>query len=261
MKSLIKLNQIMGSLHFVQAVVMVFLAATISNVAEFSPQLVVLYQSLDFTTGELFTTSRDLFVLPFGYAVASFLLLSAIFHGIIVLRKENYYKEIESGINRWRWYEYALSSSIMISLIAMIFGVKDIATILLIITVNAAMNLFGLMMELVNQNKPKEQVNWEPFVWGSVVGLVPWGIIMLYLLTAGNLDMVPWYAWAIIATYFVSFNLFPVNMYLQYRRQGRFANYEFGERAYVWLSITAKSVLAWLVFFAAVFADAAISAL
>ncbi len=73
--------------------------------------------------------------------------------------------------------------------------------------------------------------------------------------------MIPWYAWAILATYFVSFNLFPVNMYLQYRRVGRWANYEFGEKTYVWLSITAKSVLAWLVFFAAVFTEAAINTL
>ena len=261
MNKLVRLNAIMGSLHFVQGVTMLFLASIIGNVAEFSPQLVILFQSLDFNTGELFTTSRDAFVLPFGVAVASFLLLSAIAHGIIVLRKEAYYKDIQAGINRYRWYEYALSSSIMIVLIAAIFGVKDIASIILIITVNAAMNLFGLMMEYVNQNKAKEDVNWEPFVWGSVVGLVPWGIVLIYLLTAGGWDLIPWYAWAILATYFVSFNLFPVNMYLQYRRVGRWANYEFGEKTYVWLSITAKSVLAWLVFFAAVFTEAAISTL
>lgn len=257
--SLRKLNAVMGVLHLIQGIVMVFLSNVIENVEEFSPEIVVFFQNLNFMTGELFNDARELFVLPFGYGVASFLLVSSLFHFIIVARGESYDREIVSGSNRFRWYEYAISSSIMIALIATIFGVKDLASLLLIVTANAAMNIFGYMMELINKGKSKEEVNWEPFIWGSVVGLVPWGIILLYLLTAGNLDQVPWYAWAILATYFVSFNLFPVNMYFQYRQVGAWKDYTFGERVYVYLSLGAKSVLAWLVFFAAVFAETAIS--
>jgi hypothetical protein len=34
---------------------------------------------------------------------------------------------------------------------------------------------------------------------------------------------------------------------LQYRARGRWADYLHGERAYVWLSLVAKSLLAWQV--------------
>jgi hypothetical protein len=37
-------------------------------------------------------------------------------------------------------------------------------------------------------------------------------------------------------------------MWLQYRRIGPWRNYLFGESAYIFLSLTAKSALAWQVF-------------
>ncbi len=44
------------------------------------------------------------------------------------------------------------------------------------------------------------------------------------------------------------FNVFAVNMLLQYRRLGRWRDYLYGERVYMPLSLTAKSALAWQVF-------------
>jgi hypothetical protein len=37
-------------------------------------------------------------------------------------------------------------------------------------------------------------------------------------------------------------------MYLQYKRIGKWADYLYGERMYIWLSLIAKSLLAWQVF-------------
>ncbi len=60
-----------------------------------------------------------------------------------------------------------------------------------------------------------------------------------------------WFVWAIVGTYFVAFNTFPVNMILQYLKVGKWANYLYGERVYIILSLVAKSILAWLVLFGA----------
>jgi len=46
----------------------------------------------------------------------------------------------------------------------------------------------------------------------------------------------------------VFFNSFAVNMVLQYRQVGKWRDYLFGEVAYVFLSLVAKSLLAWQVF-------------
>ncbi|MFA5741306.1 MAG: heliorhodopsin HeR, partial [Candidatus Izemoplasmatales bacterium] len=163
---------------------------------------------------------------------------------------ELYNADLEKGINKFRWFEYALSSSIMIVLIATLFGVYDIGSLILIFVLNALMNIFGLVMEQLNSGK-QGKVNWTPFVWGSIAGVTPWIVILLYMTGTGNYDQIPWFVWAIVVTYFVAFNTFPINMILQYLKVGKWKNYLYGERVYIILSLVAKTLLAWLVLFGA----------
>lgn len=242
----------MGTVHLVQGIIMIFLANTvIQKIAEFKPTIVQYYLMFNPATKSLEPASKELFQLPFGYLVASFLIISAIAHGLIFLNSKKYFKDLKQGINKFRWFEYALSSSVMIVLIATLFGIYDIASLLLIFIVNAAMNLFGLDMELLNSGSEKTKVNWGPFIWGSIAGIAPWIAILLYMFGTGNFDMVPWFVWAIVGMYFVTFNTFPINMILQYKAVGKWKDYLYGERTYIVLSLVAKSILAWLVLFGA----------
>jgi hypothetical protein len=59
---------------------------------------------------------------------------------------------------------------------------------------------------------------------------------------------VPPFVYAIFVSLFVLFNSFAVNQALQYKRVGRWRDYRYGERWYLWLSLVAKSLLAWQVF-------------
>ena len=250
-----RFNIIMGMLHLIQAALMAFLATSvIQNISEFKPQITQLYLTYNVTTQSLEQASRNLFELPFGIMVALFLFISALAHAIISIPKktfEVYSADLGLGINKFRWFEYALSSSIMIVLISTLFGIYDIASLILIFVVNASMNFFGLVMEQINSGKDKQNVKWGPFVWGSIAGLAPWAVILIYMLGNGNYDMVPWFVWAIVGVYFVAFNTFPINMILQYKKVGKWENYLYGERVYIVLSLAAKSALAWLVLFGA----------
>lgn len=248
-----RFNFIMGFLHLIQAIAMIFLAVfVIDKIAEFQPQIVQLFITYAGPTEGLVVASKDLFVLPFGILVASFLFISAGAHALISLPNKLfkvYAEDLKKGINRFRWFEYALSSSIMIVLISTLFGITDIGSLVLIFIVNAAMNLFGLVMEELNVGKTK--INWGPFVWGSLAGIAPWIVIIIYMTGNPALDQVPWFVWAIVGTYFVAFNTFPVNMTLQYLKVGKWKDYLYGERVYIILSLVAKSILAWLVLFGA----------
>jgi hypothetical protein len=247
-----RFNLIMGAFHLIQAIIMFFLATSvIQKIAEFQPTITQFYLRFNTQTRSLETAGKTLFELPFGILVASFLLISAIAHGLIVVFSKKYFADLQKGINQFRWFEYALSSSVMIVLIATLFGIYDIASLILIFIVNASMNLFGLVMEQLNSGAEKTKVNWGPFVWGSIAGIAPWIAIFLYMFGTGNFDMVPWFVWAIVGTYFVAFNTFPINMILQYNRVGKWKNYLYGERTYIVLSLAAKSFLAWLVLFGA----------
>jgi hypothetical protein len=250
-----RFNLIMGGLHLIQGIAMLFLATNvIQKIGEFSPEISQFYLAFNPETRSLETASRVLFELPFGVMVASFLFISAIAHALVSIPKklnEIYNADLVKGINKFRWFEYALSSSIMIVLIATLFGIYDIASLILIFIVNATMNLFGLVMEQLNVGRSKDNIEWGPFIWGSIAGVAPWIAILLYMFGTGNFGEVPWFVWAIVGTYFVAFNTFPINMILQYKKVGKWADYLYGERVYIVLSLVAKSIIAWLVLFGA----------
>lgn len=252
-----KFNMIMGGFHLIQGILMIIIAIFVISSINPAFQITITQNYLDFdeVNQRLFLSQKDLFDLPFGILVGVFLLLSAAAHALISFPKkinDMYNRDLQKGINKLRWFEYALSSSVMIVLIATLFGIYDFASLLLIFVVNAAMNLFGLDMEIINSKRAEgEKINWGPFIWGTIAGLAPWVAIIFYMTGAGGDINPPWFVWAIIATYFVAFNTFPINMILQYKKVGKWKDYLYGERTYIVLSLVAKSILAWLVLFGA----------
>lgn len=187
-----------------------------------------------------------LFDLPLGPAVAAFLLMSAIAHLVVASPWgfPRYRAFVERGINPFRWVEYAFSASWMMVLIAMLPGADELVTLLALFGVNAAMILFGWMMELHNQTT--ERTDWTAFWFGTIAGAVPWIVVGFQLFSAGS--EVPSFVYVIFFTLFLWFNSFAINMALQYRGKGRWQDYLHGERVYGWLSLSAKSLLAWQIF-------------
>lgn len=172
-KYLKKFNFIMGIFHLVQAFLMLGFALFIDRISDFRIPIRSYFLTFDTSQMRLVTETKELWDFPFGVVVSSFLFISALAHFIIVSPWGNkiYNKDLEKGINRFRWYEYALSSSIMIVLISLLFGVYDIGSLILIFMINATMNLFGLVMEEINQYR--EKTDWKPFIFGSIAGIVP----------------------------------------------------------------------------------------
>lgn len=247
--SLKRFNLVMGCLHLVQGLLMFVFSITIDQISAFKTPVWSYFLRFDTEAFTLVTNPQLVGRVPFAMFVSFFLLLSALAHFIIVAPKTNkiYNQDLEKGINKFRWHEYSLSSSLMIVLIAMLFGVYDIGALIAIFLLNASMNWFGLLMEKINQYTDK--TDWSAFIFGTIAGIAPWVIIIMHALGNANPAEVPWFVYAIIGSYFVFFNLFPINMILQYKKVGKWADYFYGERGYIILSLVAKSVLAWLVFF------------
>ncbi len=238
-----RFNAVMGFLHLVQAILMVVL----SNDTTYP--IYTNYLRFDLTTSSLTPDPKLAYDLRFGPAVAVFLLLSAIAHFALATFGYRWYvKNLKKGMNPARFYEYALSSSLMIVLIGMLVGVWDLGTLIVMFGINATMNFFGIMMELHNQTT--EKTNWTSFIYGCFAGIVPWIVIVLYFygsITSAGAEP-PGFVYAIIPTIFVFFNIFALNMFLQYKKVGRWRDYLFGERMYIVLSLLAKTALAWMIF-------------
>ena len=186
-----------------------------------------------------------LFNLGFAPAIAAFFLLSAVAHLFVVGPGWSSYKaNLLLGRNPYRWIEYSMSSSIMIVLIAMLVGISDIAALIALVGVNASMIGFGWMQE--RYERPGSGLG--PFWIGCLAGIVPWIAIGIYLIGPGTSAHPPAFVYGIFFSLFVFFNCFAINQWLQYKKVGRWADYLFGERVYVTLSLVAKSLLAWQIF-------------
>jgi hypothetical protein len=196
-------------------------------------------------------TRRTVYDLRIGPVVAAFLLLAALDHALVASpRVQRWHRaNLARQRNPARWWEYSLSASLMIVLIAMLTGISDLAALIGLFGANVAMIFFGLVMERVNP--PGQPVNWRPFLYGCLVGAVPWGAIAVQISYSQSQTggAVPGFVFGIFASLFVLFNSFALNMALHYRRVGPWRDYLFGERGYLVLSLVAKSLLAWQVFF------------
>lgn len=238
-----RFNLVMGFLHMIQGILMI----AISNDTTYP--FTTAFLKFDRSLMRLVPDVKNAGNLRFGPAVAVFLLISAIAHFYLsTIGYERYVKNLKKNMNPIRFYEYALSSSWMIVLIAMLVGMWDIPSLILIFSVNATMNLFGIMMEYHNQYT--ERVDWTSYIYGVFAGIMPWVAIGAYFISAitSTDARPPAFVYGIIASIFVFFNIFAVNMVLQYKQVGRWKDYLFGERVYIILSLLAKTALAWQIF-------------
>lgn len=239
-----RFNLIMGFLHLIQGIFM----WVVSNDRTYP--IFTNYLTFDRATFTLKPDPQLLYELPFGPAVALFLLISAVAHFYLsTIGYKPYVENLKKGMNPIRFYEYALSSSLMVVLIGMLVGIWDLGTMMAIFGINAMMNLFGIMMEEHNQHTSR--TSWLAFIYGCLAGIVPWIVIFLYFMGAVNSGDAkpPAFVYAIVPTLFVMFNIFAVNMVLQYKKVGAWRDYLYGERVYIILSLVAKTVLAWLIWF------------
>lgn len=232
-------NLVMGVFHAAQGVVILLIANSFA--------LPVTATFMEGPPGQDPPALDTLFDIRFAWGVAAFLFLSAIAHLLIVSPGVYpwYQRNLQRSRNYARWVEYSISSSVMVVLIAMLTGISDIAALGGIFGVNAAMILFGLLQEHYEEPGNKR---WMPYWFGVLTGAVPWLLIGIYLWGPTSAGEPPAFVYAIYFSLFLFFNSFAINMVLQYRKVGKWKDYLYGEYVYVFLSLTAKSLLAWQVF-------------
>lgn len=241
-KKLRRFNLFMAVLHFVQGILMFVLSS------DFNLPVTTSFLKFDFASQKLLPSTNTVFNLEIGPLVASFLFISALAHLLISLPRINdwYNQNLAKGANYARWIEYSFSSSIMIVIIAMLVGIFDFGSLILIFGLNVMMILFGWMMELHNQTTKK--TDWTSYIFGCIAGIIPWIVIAIYLFGAGDGEnKAPDFVYWIYFSIFLFFNSFAVNQVLQYKKVGKWEDYLYGERAYIILSLVAKSLLAWQV--------------
>lgn len=235
-------NLIMAALHAGQAIAVLALSRS------FTLPISGSYLAFDKATQSLQPVSTKLFDLSLPMLIAIFFALSAIAHLVIAtVYNRTYNTNLQLGMNKARWFEYAASASIMMVAVGLLVGIYDASSLVMMFALTAIMNLLGLVMEVHNQTT--KRTNWVSYWVGCLAGIVPWLVIAFYMwLGAHNGSSAPTFVYWIFVSIFLFFNAFAVNMVLQYKKVGPWKNYLYGERAYIILSLVAKSLLAWQVF-------------
>lgn len=237
LRSLRDWNLALALLHLAQAVAVLVLATDFT---------VTVTRSLPVgPPGTPSGSPEALFDVPIGAAVAVFLALAALDHLLTAtVFRRTYEGDLRSGINRFRWLEYSLSATLMVLLIALYTGIDGISALIGIAGANVAMILFGWLQESANP-PGRQTVTMKPFWFGCIAGVAPWLAIGYNMVAA---EEIPGFVVGIFVSLFVFFNSFALNQWLQYRSVGRWRSYAFGEKAYLVLSLVAKSALAWQIF-------------
>ena len=236
------LNRTAGLLHLASFIAIILLANDASLPVNAT------YMTEAPGTGS-FSSPVQLFNLNISYMVAAFLFLSAFFHFFITSGGNfaRYTDGLNKHINVYRWVEYSLSSSIMIIVILQLNGVTQISTLIAVFGVNVSMILFGWLQEKYTTPGNGDLL---PFWFGCIAGVVPWIVVVFNLLHPNGPSeaKAPGFVIGIVISLFIMFNCFAIVQWKQYKAQGKWANYLYGERIYIVLSLVAKSLLAWQVF-------------
>ncbi len=193
------MNWIVAFLHLIQAVIMF----TLSNNLSLPITSSFLHYFPDI--GKLRPVSETIFDLRVGYALAAFLLLSALAHFSVASPWlfSWYARNLKNKINYARWFEYAVSASLMIIVIAMLAGIFDVVSLISLFALTAVMNLLGLLMEQQNWNSQKP--NWSSFYIGCLAGIIPWIGISIYFFGSASTGKMPLFVYFIMGSIFILF--------------------------------------------------------
>jgi len=252
-------NKICGILHLVQGLFIFTISFTNSNANNMMMPVTSLFQNWD--TGAPVQALGLVTRITYVRFASYFALLSAAAHFAILWKWDVYTRDLAKGKQIFRWYEYSLSSSLIICLLYMIWGNFDFVQVSGVFMINWCTIMFGAEFEALNFGKKANEVDWTAFIYGALCGQVTWWILWYKIVTAADLSAIPIIAWVYIISYQIFFFSFPWNMWNQYRQNGAWNNelylpnlknggYLYGERTYQILSLTSKSFLVWMIAFA-----------
>lgn len=165
--------------------------------------------------------------------------LTALAHLIYTQTKQN--ETYIYMLKTLRWTEYAATATLMIVCFAILSGVLELGTLVCIAFLNVAVMVCGYDMDHENYGYVTT-VFWGPYIKGLVLAVPIWIAVFAAFFNAAR---VPPMVYGAVISYFVLFNTFAMNMFMEYKHQ--FISHWQAERNYIVLSLVSKSLVGWLV--------------
>lgn len=192
------------------------------------------------------SAARPLFDLELRWALIGLLLLSTVLPVLYLTKLKNFYANrlANSRVLGLRWIDLAVTSALMIEIIALLVGYSDLMTLKLMGGLIGATCALGWLAERANANTDRRL--WAPFIVSLVTGALPWvaiGAAKAATLLFGEVRN-PWYVYALCVTTLLGFTLLAWNQFNQHRRFRSWANYPVVERNYLLIGAATKIAFA-----------------
>lgn len=187
-----------------------------------------------------------------GLALVLFLLVSVVVHlRVSAPTAFRYTIGIKTGHNRYRWVDFALSSALLLWVLAEITAITHTGAFLVLIAVNVALLALGARLE--KADAPGRAL-YPGFLIGTLLAALPWLGLLLYLMGPGSSGETrpSGFIFVLVLTIFGTAGAFTLNQLLPHFRVGPWRDFVFGEGVYIALNLLAKLALTGQIVAAAV---------
>jgi uncharacterized Tic20 family protein len=181
--------------------------------------------------------------------IVSIFLITALFH-LFYWKSQNYIKEVNSGKNRYRWIEYAITASLMIYIYSILSGVKDYYIAFLIVLFNIVLMSFGYFLEMSSNPQAKFMALVMGFFILTIIFTFTYYQFVNNINAAkDNYDIPSWVYAIVLAMIFwwISFGVVGV-LYYKASLKGK-VNFRKYEKYYIFLSFVSKAFMGYYLTF------------
>lgn len=199
-----------------------------------------------FVEGTLAPAVQSVYDIEVRWLVVTTLVLSVVGPVLYLTKLKNRYTDYmtKTRMLPFRWFDYAVTTALMVATVALLSGVSDLPTLKLLEGLMIVTCLLALVSERQNDraNKPV----WSSFYVGLISGSLPWLFLAAYAVATvvyGGIRA-PWYVYALYVALLGGFTLLTRNQWRQYRKIGAQASYLAAERNYLLINTVIKAAFA-----------------
>jgi|LGOV01.1.fsa_nt_gb hypothetical protein len=252
-----RFNLLLGLGYFAQGIFMLAAALVINDIKIIKPLLYSSY--MNWNTGNssngwqgfLENTLEVVKEVPIALLISIVLLISGVIYFALVNYKisSSYNSDLQTGLNKFRWIDYSITTSITLMFVAMLFGINDITSLVFLIFIAFSSNIMFMVMEILK--KLDGGTRWFFFIMGTIIQGGALLMIFLYQKNNGAPEVITSMMTGFLIAQIAFFVLTLLITVLKQLDVWKFKDGMFVERAYSLTAFLYKSAFTWMFFIGA----------
>lgn len=197
------------------------------------------------------STTRTVFNINILYILAVLLLFLAVYYLVIgKFLQTKYIEAIKGKLNKYKWINIGVSTSLVMIILCMLLGVFDLSSILMIVALISVLSVTGYLAErFKNLDQSSSRLS---IISGSSALTVIWVVFAYYIwnsavIGGGGLE---WYVYltALVALFLTYMQQLSLRTYCM-SSKGKWADYNYLDKISQRLSIVLVVAVVWITFF------------